>query len=449
MRFAYIIAPVALALGVQASTGQTPAARLGAPSHHAPTVVPASVVQPASSPVIRAAGPDGPEPSARLGEIGVGPTVRGDDDPYNWGVPASRRRELERNRDRDEWPRRPAYLDRDTDRESSSRSGARLREPAPGRTTGFGKGGDRFDERMGDWWDDRRRDMSEGILGFTRSDRDRIAFESDCEFDGFISPVTNPFLAEDPRALTELRPIFFYQTIPGQQYLYQGGNAIFFGLQGRLALTERFSIVLHKLGGMSLNPGSNSVLESNTGLTEIHVGPKFAFWRNPEDQSLGSFGIIFQMPTGAASIYQDTGKLSLVPYLSYGQRLARTPVGTFNFMNIAGYSLGTNNQRSDFVYDTFQLAWDVGDQRWFYPFVELSWFLYTSKGNERPGLTFEGRDLANVGAPVSGRSYLTIAPGVRFKARESLQFGIATEFPLFGTRDLFQFRLGVDMIWRY
>src|SRR5262249_25617678 len=41
------------------------------------------------------------------------------------------------------------------------------------------------------------------------------AFQSDHCFDQFISPVTNPFLFEDPRSLTEVRPIFMYQRIPG------------------------------------------------------------------------------------------------------------------------------------------------------------------------------------------------------------------------------------------
>src|SRR5262245_41644746 len=48
------------------------------------------------------------------------------------------------------------------------------------------------------------------------------AFASDHEFDSFISPVTNPFLAEDPRKLTELRPIFMFQTIPNSNLLYSG-----------------------------------------------------------------------------------------------------------------------------------------------------------------------------------------------------------------------------------
>src|SRR5262249_6148219 len=59
-------------------------------------------------------------------------------------------------------------------------------------------------------------------------------FESDHSFDGFISPVTNPFYFEDPRSLTEVRPIFMWQGSPTKNPIFHGGDIEFFGLQGRL-----------------------------------------------------------------------------------------------------------------------------------------------------------------------------------------------------------------------
>src|SRR5207248_5732234 len=61
-------------------------------------------------------------------------------------------------------------------------------------------------------------------------------FQSDHAFDNFtcrgdlISPVSNPFFFEDPRALTEVRPIFIYQTAPSNSPL-RGGSSEFFGTQ--------------------------------------------------------------------------------------------------------------------------------------------------------------------------------------------------------------------------
>jgi hypothetical protein len=423
---------VAAAPGV----AQTPAAKLGSP-------IPA---------VARGADPDpfqeGPRPpAARLGDVstarvGEGPKGASDDEKYNWGVPSrpasrtrDRDRDRDRSRDRDDGDRPPSARLRDPGGKLTS-----LQDPRPG-------------EQMGEWFQDRGEELNGALpppLGSRPpSNRDHFTLQSDCEFAHFSSPISNPFLAEDPRSLSELRPLFLYQTIPGDQPYYKGGSAIFFGLQGRLAFTERLSIVLHKLGGVSISAGDGSVADSSTGLAEIWLGPKFVFWRDPDNQLIGSAGLMFQMPVGSSGPFQDTGKLTLVPYFSHARQLWKSDMGTFNLMNIAGYAIGTSSERSDYLFDTLHFDLDVADNHRFYPTIELSWFHYTSDGTARPNLGFEGRDLANVGASVGGRDFLTIAPGFRYKFNENWQFGLTAELPLIGTRDLLDFRLGVDMIWRY
>ena len=62
----------------------------------------------------------------------------------------------------------------------------------------------------------------------------------------------------------------------------------------------------------------------------------------------------------------------------------------------------------------------------------------------------EGRDFANLGATdISGHDYLTIAPAFRWKINECVQFGIATEFAITSPKDFQEFRLLLDMIFRY
>src|SRR5205085_9724483 len=61
------------------------------------------------------------------------------------------------------------------------------------------------------------QDWCECIGGWFKdcfSNENHHTFESDHCLDTFSSPVTNPFLFEDPRSLTELRPIFIWQKIP-------------------------------------------------------------------------------------------------------------------------------------------------------------------------------------------------------------------------------------------
>src|SRR5262249_43389905 len=138
----------------------------------------------------------------------------------------------------------------------------------------------------------------------------RKPFQSDHGFDGFISPVTDPFLFEDPRSLTELRPLFMYQTIPSKNYAFHGGNAEFFGVQGRVALTDSLSIVMSELGGIWINPGDGAVppyAGDRSDFANINIGPKWTFLRNERSGTLGAVGLWFEIPTGSNEIYQANG----------------------------------------------------------------------------------------------------------------------------------------------
>ncbi|HEY8504784.1 MAG TPA: hypothetical protein VIL46_09395, partial [Gemmataceae bacterium] len=273
--------------------------------------------------------------------------------------------------------------------------------------------------------------------------------ESDHGFDFFISPVTNPFLAEDPRALTEVRPIFMYQLIPGSNHLYGAGDIEWFGAQARVALTERLSFVLHKLGGIRIAPGEGSLLDDEVGFSEVWLGGKYTFWRDEMINLLVTGGLQFQIPAGPDTVFQDTGELSLVPYVSVAKNLWKTDWGSFNLMNTFGWSFATDDLRSNYLYNSLHIDFDLMNWGRVYPLLELNWFHYTRDGAARPLLGFEGADLANTGAAVEGRDYLFIAPGARFKLTEALQLGVAAEFPIIGTRDLNEFRLTADLIWRY
>jgi hypothetical protein len=272
---------------------------------------------------------------------------------------------------------------------------------------------------------------------------------SDHEFDYFISPVTNPFLFEDPRALTEIRPVLIYQKIPSDQPLLQGGSAWFFGTQARLSFTDRLSITMNKIGMQSFNPASSSPLDSQYGLSELWLGPKYTFVRNPETHTLLAAGAIFQIPLGSDKVYQDTGNLSIVPYVSYAQSLLNTKLGCLNFMANTGYAISTNNQRSDYYYASAHFDFDLGNAHRYYPLVEFNYFVYTTDGQARPPFGAEGRDLANIGSNSKGSNLMTWAFGGRVKVSESAQIGAAFELPMFGNRDLFQYRFTLDFIIRF
>jgi len=427
---------------------QVPAARLGTPDQQ---------------PTVRASEPDpfldGPRlPAARLGpiltgKVGEGPERASAEERYNWGAPRERDRRAT-----------PAPRTRESDRDDYDSRGATLRSPTSAQPVlnRRNRGVEYDDAAPGPppapgpapaWWPERERDLSDLREQFPafgdQGDRDRLAFQSDCAFDNFSSPITNPFLAEDPRSLTELRPIYMYQSIPGSHYYYQGGSIQFIGTQARVAFTDRFSVVMHKLGWLSINPGSGPLATGGSGFNELWLSPKFTFWRAPDTQTLASFGLQFQLPMGAGDVFQDTGTFGMVPYLSIGRRLGESSFGTFHLINVAGVHIGTDSNRSGYFFNSLHLDLDANNQHRFYPTLELNWFSYTTDGTERPAFTFEGSDLANIGASAAGKNYVSIAPGFRYRFTDYLQMGVAAEFGIVGSNDLNRFRLGVDLIWRY
>ena len=279
----------------------------------------------------------------------------------------------------------------------------------------------------------------------------RSMFQSDSCFNGFISPVTNPHLFEDPRALTEVRPIFMWQRTPNSNYVFQGNSNYFADLQARLAITQNISIVINRLGWAWQNPANPTEgITNGNGFSEVSIGPKFTFLRLEDSNTVAALGLNFILPVGSSKVAQDTGDLSLAPYFSIAQGFGRSDYGSFNFMNTTGYSFATDKLRTDFFYASFHLDYDVGNAHTFYPLVEVNWTYYTFDGNAR-NINFEGSNLTNFGATqVSGHSDLTVALGGRYRLNNNVQFGLAGEMNVLGGgRHLDLFRLTADVIFRY
>jgi hypothetical protein len=277
-------------------------------------------------------------------------------------------------------------------------------------------------------------------------------FQSDHAFDVFSSPVTNPFYFVDPRSLTEIKPLFIWQKTPSSNAIFAGSNNFYIGANGGVALTERISLTLNKLGWVFIDP-NNPVppdFANNNGFGEVHLGPKFTIVRNDTSNTLVALGLIFEIPTGSSGVQQDTGSLSLDPYISFAQNFLRSSYGSFNFMNTTGYSFGMDSQRTDFLYSSFHLDFDVGNLKKIYPLIEFNYIYYTSNGGARP-LNFEGGNMFNYGSTmVSSTSLLTMAAGFRYNFTPNIQTGLAGEFNLIGgSRNLDAFRLTFDVIFRY
>lgn len=67
------------------------------------------------------------------------------------------------------------------------------------------------------------------------------------DFDNLISPISNPVNFEDPRSLTEIRPIYVYHSID-DKFITQGGSVQLWALQLRYAIDDRLSVIATKDG---------------------------------------------------------------------------------------------------------------------------------------------------------------------------------------------------------
>ncbi len=281
----------------------------------------------------------------------------------------------------------------------------------------------------------------------------RQPFQSDHAFDGLISPVSNPFFFEDPRSLTEIKPLFIYQSVPRNDPYFQGGSAEFYGVQGRLAFNEKWSVVINKLGFVSLQPKfTDGTLTRSSGFAEFDIGPKWTFYRNETSGGIAAAGVNFDIPIGDRKVFQHTGTLALDPYINYGKSFGRLPdgYGSFNFLGQAGYNFGVDNKRAEFFHTSYHIDYDVANLHKFYPLVELNWFHYTKRGTAVDVGT-EGADFINFGSSrlTYGRDVVRAAVGGRYKFNENMNVGVAFEFPLTTQKSLSDFRLGIDFIFRY
>lgn len=270
----------------------------------------------------------------------------------------------------------------------------------------------------------------------------RRLFESDRAFDGFIGPISNPVLSKDPRALTEARLLFVADWIPGDNPL-GGGDFQAYGLQLRLALTDRLSFIADKDGFASIHAHN---LPSQTGFLNIAAGFKYALVRDVENQFLVTAGFMFEPQTGESKVFQGQGTGVWTVFLSSGKEFAEN----YHILGNVGYEFPSDpNQNSSFFYT--QLHLDRRVAGWLYPLVELNWLHYTQGGDHGlPAALGEGDGLLNLGTSgVAGNDLVTLAAG--FKAHLGLHAdaGVAYEIPISNREDLLSSRLLFELILRY
>lgn len=271
---------------------------------------------------------------------------------------------------------------------------------------------------------------------------------SDHCFDDFISPMINFVFFEDPRTVTELRPIFVNHWVPNTigNGISAGGNVQLYAAQFRVALTDRLSVIATKDGFIVDN--TNGMLDGilDDGWADVSAGLKYNLLRDPCCGTIVSTGFTYELPVGSTDALQAQGDGEFHLFLTGGQRLWD---GDAHVLSSIGYRLPVDSSVS-----TSAIHWsnhfDVRLTEKVYLFTELAWWHWTDDASNGASLGVAGADLFNLSVDdVAGNNLVTQNVGMRFKPTGNVETGIAYEFPLTGFKDITNSRLTVDMILRY
>lgn len=286
-----------------------------------------------------------------------------------------------------------------------------------------------------------------GLLGVPAASAEDVPADEDV-FRSWISPVTSPTNFEDPRATTEVRPIFVYHMLSGS-FVSDGGEVYIGAVQARAALTDRLSIIATKDGYVWRQPDSG--LPDTKGWANLAFGAKYSVWRDPETETIGTVGLRYEAPTGNNEIFEGQGDGMLNPFISVGGA-----IGDLHLMGYTGPRLAISHQDSSFYDLSLHADYKLG---MFYPLLELNW-VHVLDGGQRLPINQEGFDFFNFGSQFAGGDdYVTMSVGGRIRLWDdiewfsgrfgSVDFGAAYEFPLTSDGGVFGSRLTSDFVIRF
>lgn len=272
---------------------------------------------------------------------------------------------------------------------------------------------------------------------------------SDHCFDDFISPMINFVYFEDPRSVSEIRPIFVNHWVPGTigtgGAVTAGGTVQLYALQFRARLTDRLSLIAVKDGFIVDNTNGTLDTVLNDGFADVTAGLKYNLLSDSNSGTLLSTGFTYEIPIGSQSALQDVGDGEFHFFLTGGQRFLD---GDLHLLSSVGYRLPVDNDsQSTSIHWSNHIDYRVTEKA--YVFTELAWWHFVDDaGAGLPGIA--GQDLFNLTATgVEGQSLVTQSVGMKFKPNANTEVGVAYEFPLSDFEDIISSRLMFDLILRF
>ena len=253
---------------------------------------------------------------------------------------------------------------------------------------------------------------------------------------------------EDPRTLTELRPIFVYHQLPNRMGTLgiDGGETQLLATQFRIALTDRLSLIAVKDGYFwAQNDGPIGPLFDD-GWADVTAGLKYNLLRDVKKGRLLSTGFTYEIPLGRENTLQSVGDGEFHFFSSFAQRLLD---GDAHYMTTFGWRLPV-----DGAAQTESLHWsqhlDYRVTKSLYLVTELVWWHWIDDAKTGLGLGVGGQDAFNLpSTDAVGKDLVTQSVGFKYKPCGNYEFGMAYEFPLTAFKDVIDNRIQVDMMFRY
>jgi len=259
---------------------------------------------------------------------------------------------------------------------------------------------------------------------------------SDNAFPGFIGFVSDSFQSIEPRAVTQIFPVFGSSWIsPG--HIFPNGDVQAYGAGLQVALGERFSFGLNQGGYIT-----SQFRENRDGWLNLGGFAQYMVVRDVCNQFFVTAGIRWIAPSGEAEVFQGTGPANLAPYLTLGKEF-----GEFHVLATTGYEfpVGGGSAPSHNYYANFHL--DRRFAGWLYPLVEVNCSHTTTNVALPDGLS---RGFFDFGSFETDGTMVTLAVGANaVLVQNRLEFGAVYTTPITAPRDIDFNGLVMKMILRF
>jgi hypothetical protein len=268
-----------------------------------------------------------------------------------------------------------------------------------------------------------------------------LAMGSDTAFPRFVGPISNPWLAKDPRSLSEARLLGVFNFFP-DDHPWQDGFGQSYLLQIRAAINKRWSVFLDKSGHTILRQNDQQTVD---GWNNLALGTKYQVIRDVEHQFMATVGLQYEAPTGEARAFQRPGDGSLTVFTSVGQEFWCF----WHVLGNVGARIPLSDQNSTLLYSQVHVDRELFG--WLYPLVECNWYHIASDGQGTlPSSLGQGDGWIDWAVPgTAGSDLVTAALGLKIKCNRNLEAGVAYEKSLTGGQRLLDQRVIAELIFRY